>query len=290
VSCVSIAMAARNAERFVKEALDSISPALEGSGMDYEVLLADGQSTDATLAIAATSPKVAIVSRRDGGIYDGMNRAIAAAKGDYLLILNSDDVLLPAVLGRAASLIERNSECDMVSGATLFGSQAETAILRRNDATLSIEGTLFGVPVINARLFRTSFLRRVGTLRTDIGIGADREFLVRVAQRRAKSLHLDEALYFYRSHEGSQTMANTRAGRARVYLADTQIAAHYLNDPATDREVSDLAGALYALAGFKLSLCGQRAPAIPAEAYPNLRDRLRAARLALKWRGRLSGA
>lgn len=60
---------------------------------DIEHIIMDGRSTDDTLAIAAGFPHIAkIISEKDAGIYDAMNKGIAIATGEVIGILNSDDI------------------------------------------------------------------------------------------------------------------------------------------------------------------------------------------------------
>lgn len=60
---------------------------------DIEHILIDGGSTDDTLKIAAQFPHLArVISEKDDGIYDAMNKGIRLATGDVIGILNSDDL------------------------------------------------------------------------------------------------------------------------------------------------------------------------------------------------------
>lgn len=61
---------------------------------DYEHLIIDGASTDATLSLArdvAPDPRRRVFSEPDKGLYDAMNKGIRQAKGDYLIFLNAGD-------------------------------------------------------------------------------------------------------------------------------------------------------------------------------------------------------
>lgn len=57
----------------------------------FEHIIVDGASSDDTLTLARRYPELRILSERDGGLYDAMNKGIDLARGKYLLFLNSGD-------------------------------------------------------------------------------------------------------------------------------------------------------------------------------------------------------
>lgn len=73
----------------------------------FEVLIQDGKSKDATLELCHRSGVVTrVVSEPDHGIYDAWNKALAHARGDWILFLGADDQLAaPDVLARAAAAL-----------------------------------------------------------------------------------------------------------------------------------------------------------------------------------------
>jgi len=71
-----------------------------------EYIVIDGGSTDDTLEIVTGFGDAIsrVVSGRDRGVYDGMNRAVATATGEYILFMNSGDVFSsPDALSRLMS-------------------------------------------------------------------------------------------------------------------------------------------------------------------------------------------
>lgn len=86
---------------------------------NVEYLIIDGGSTDGTQEIVGRySDRIAyFVSERDRGLYDGMNKGIAAATGDYLLFMNADDVFVNnEVVEKTAQFIEEHPDADVVYG------------------------------------------------------------------------------------------------------------------------------------------------------------------------------
>lgn len=91
---------------------------------NYEYILVDGGSKDDTVAIAKASgiEFAHIISERDKGIYDAMNKGIALATGDYLLFLNAGDAFYaPDTLQTIADAIADEKELPDV----LYGETAE---------------------------------------------------------------------------------------------------------------------------------------------------------------------
>lgn len=87
---------------------------------DFEVIVSDGASGDGTLAVAAgfTSalPALVLDSRPDTGVYDAINRGIALARGEWVLILGSDDQLhAPDTLAALAPHLQA-ARVDLVYG------------------------------------------------------------------------------------------------------------------------------------------------------------------------------
>ncbi len=90
---LSIITVTYNSERTLRDTMESI---LSQTFQDFEYIIVDGSSKDATLDIIREYEplfrgKMRYVSEPDKGIYDAMNKGFAMATGDVIGILNSDD-------------------------------------------------------------------------------------------------------------------------------------------------------------------------------------------------------
>lgn len=86
---ISIITVCYNSEKTIADTLKSVAAQ---DYQDIEHIIIDGASKDDTLAIVRRYPHVAkVISEPDKGIYDAMNKGIAAASGDIVGIINSDD-------------------------------------------------------------------------------------------------------------------------------------------------------------------------------------------------------
>lgn len=82
-----------NADKTISQTIESV---LAQTSADYEYLIIDGGSADATLEIIESyrprfqSP-ITVISEPDDGIYDAMNKALSYARGRYVWFVNADD-------------------------------------------------------------------------------------------------------------------------------------------------------------------------------------------------------
>lgn len=99
----SIVTVTWNAAKVISPTLKSVK---EQTCHDYEYLVIDGASTDATLRLVhlAHIDGTRIVSEPDRGLYDAMNKAIGMAHGKYIVWMNAGDTFAaPDSLARMAS-------------------------------------------------------------------------------------------------------------------------------------------------------------------------------------------
>lgn len=77
----------------VKDIERTMLSVLQQSYPNIEYIVVDGASTDGTYQLISTysSRLSKIISEKDKGIYDAMNKGLAAATGDYVLFMNSGD-------------------------------------------------------------------------------------------------------------------------------------------------------------------------------------------------------
>jgi len=128
VPLFSIIIPVFNAESVVLEAIRSIQEQTCG---DWEILVQDGGSTDRTVAAieALGDDRVRIVSEKDGGIYDAMNRAVKRAAGQWVYFLGADDRLYDNnVLADVAGALTARTEVRV-----LYGDVESTRWTKRYD-------------------------------------------------------------------------------------------------------------------------------------------------------------
>jgi glycosyltransferase involved in cell wall biosynthesis len=87
---ISIITITYNAQDFLKSTIDSIR---NQTSNDYEYIIIDGFSVDNTLNIAKENAELisVLISEKDNGLYDAMNKGLKAATGSYVWFVNAGD-------------------------------------------------------------------------------------------------------------------------------------------------------------------------------------------------------
>ena len=115
---ISIVTATYNSAATVRNTIESV---LGQSYGDFEHIIVDGLSKDDTVAICRSyeeryGGRLRIISERDRGIYDAMNKGVRLATGDVVGILNSDDFFSHSEVLAAVARELAQGEADAVYG------------------------------------------------------------------------------------------------------------------------------------------------------------------------------
>lgn len=117
---VSVIVPSYNQGHFIQETIDSI---LNQNYPRIEILVMDGGSKDDTLKVLekyAGNSRIQCKSEKDRGQADAINKGFAAAQGDILAWLNSDDTYLPDALVRQVQFLRENPAIDVVYGDAVY--------------------------------------------------------------------------------------------------------------------------------------------------------------------------
>lgn len=122
----TIVTATYNSEKTLRDTMESV---LRQSFRDYEYIIKDGGSKDATMAIVQEyeplfEGRLRYVSEKDKGIYDAMNKGFQMAKGEILALINSDDFFCDdSALEKVARSFNDNLDTDGVYADLYYVSQ-----------------------------------------------------------------------------------------------------------------------------------------------------------------------
>lgn len=130
-----------------------LSRCLEGIPPEVEVVVLDNGSTDGTPAkVAELCPRARVLQESENvGLAAGINRAVSAAAGEYLLLLNPDAEVTPRAVERLRTFLDEHPRCGAVSGRLVsLREQPQRAMnIRRFPTLLSIGADL----LLISRLF-----------------------------------------------------------------------------------------------------------------------------------------
>ena len=108
---ISVIIPAYNHQRFIGAAVDSV---LQQTVSDLELIVINDGSTDATGEIVQgyTDPRLTYLYQENRDAYNTINRGFSLARGEYIAILNSDDVYVPNRFERLLKECEEHqAEC-----------------------------------------------------------------------------------------------------------------------------------------------------------------------------------
>jgi len=116
---VSVEMVTYNHERFIPAAIDSV---LAQSYDNLELIIIDDGSTDGTAGIIQSrpDPRIRYIRKRHENRWAGTNRAIAAARGRFILAVDSDDCIAGDYIERMVAFALKHPEVDFFYPARLL--------------------------------------------------------------------------------------------------------------------------------------------------------------------------
>lgn len=216
---LAVVMPVLNAADTIADALDS----LEDLAAAVEVIIADGGSTDETVAVAARYPFARVLVAPGSSIYQALNLALAAAQAPVIAWLNADDRFLPGGLAAALAVLAAEPAVDAVRGRPHFlrgdaqgWQEHDRRIEARTEGALTLKLITRGPLAINSLVFRRALIDRIGPFDVSLRLAADRDWMLRAWRAGARIRELDQPLYCYRVHSGSHTLDPARRSHLRT--------------------------------------------------------------------------
>jgi glycosyltransferase involved in cell wall biosynthesis len=208
---ISIVTVCLNAAETIRDAVESVA------AQDYahiEHIIIDGGSTDGTLKVLRPyeSRIARLVSGRDHGLYDAMNKGAAMASGEVIGFLNADDFYAtPHTLSR---VMERFSDQSFKAcyGDLEYVAKNDTGKTVRYWKSGEFQKGSFArgwVPPHPSFFVRLDDFRAIGGFNTSLRLAADNDLMMRLLERSgAKANYLPEVLVKMRT--GGATNARLR--------------------------------------------------------------------------------
>jgi len=175
---VSVVTVVWNAVATLQRTIASVRE--QRSAVELEYIVVDGGSTDGTLALIDVDDVDLWISERDEGIYDAMNKGVALARGEIVVLINADDWLLPGALAAVCERFAERPDCGVVYGDVIVDGGGDRPSVRfRPPARLAVRDW-HAIPIPHAAtMVRRAVYERLGLFRTDLRLAGDYELLLR---------------------------------------------------------------------------------------------------------------
>ena len=177
---ITVATVCLNAESVIKNTIDSV---LAQEFDNFEYLIIDGKSKDNTLSIvngyiqlfAEKNIDYRIISEKDSGLYDAMNKAADLSNGEWIIYMNAGDTLLDgSVLKDVSGML--TDDINILYGDILLADGGKYKLHKSGD----IELINHCFPVMHQScLTRTEIMRKY-RYDTSYRVSADYDFFLRL--------------------------------------------------------------------------------------------------------------
>lgn len=208
---ISVIVPAYNSENFISETLDCL---LSQSLRDIQIVAVDDGSTDGTGKIikdyAEKHPCILPVYQENAGVSAARNKGIDCAEGEYILFLDSDDLLSENALSELCSALDETQAdialCRVESFGTDCKSNPVVDSLVKDKHIGCYDRRLLWNFIVSNKCYRAKTLKESGVRFPAMGYSEDGAFFMEfVHTAKPEITGVENAVFRYRRHSGSVT-------------------------------------------------------------------------------------
>ncbi len=229
---LSVIMACHNSASFLDEAIASV---LNQTLRDLELILVDDSSTDNSLEIARSyeeqDDRVSVLSApASSGPGPARNAGISVARGEWLAILDSDDVALPSRFADQMQMAKSEPNLVLIGSNSIMidenGRALREHVFPTNHRQLAKRlRTYRGFPPHSSIVYRGDIVRRLAAFDAKYFQSEDRDLWLRLSEV-GKLASVNKPLAKIRKHKGN--VSNLDGGKVALRLAYAAIICHFL--------------------------------------------------------------
>jgi len=211
---ISVMMIVYNAERFLKDSIESI---LNQTFSDFEFIIVNDGSTDNSYKIINEYSRkdnriLVLDNEKNLGIAESRTKCVKYAKGKYIVIADADDISAPTRFEKQYKYLEEHKKCGVVGGfIELFDSETGKIIgLRKyNEDDVELRKRIFIYSPIAqpASMIRKEVFDNIGFYNPEYPPAEDIDIWFRLGTKY-KFANIQEVLIKYRVHRNSATIKN----------------------------------------------------------------------------------
>lgn len=180
---------------------DTIKSVVMQDYPDVEYIIIDGKSKDSTLQIVEKyKDKISkIISEKDKGLYDALNKGIKHATGDIIGMLHSDDLYThPQVLSNILKTFQDHPDAEGVYADLIFVNRNDTdKVIRTWESGNYQEGDFLNgwMPPHPTFFVKKTTYEKYGGFNTSLKLSADYELMLRLIHKnQIKLAYLNEVI------------------------------------------------------------------------------------------------
>ncbi len=181
---------------------DSIQSVLDQAEVSLELIVIDDGSTDNTPAVAASFGNAIRYYRQpNAGGAAALNHGLREARGEFIAVLDSDDLWLPGKLARQVRHLRENPECSFCFGRLRYFLEPGHPMPPRYKAA-DLDGTQEGA-YPSLMLVRAVVFAQVGLFNADLKIAYDTDWFGRAKSHGYRFHHMDDLVALKRIHDSN---------------------------------------------------------------------------------------
>lgn len=205
---VSVIMSAYNAEKYIKEAIDSI---LNQTFKDFEFIIINDGSTDSTrdIILSYKDSRIRFIeNKKNIGLTKSLNKGLKLAKGEYIARLDADDSSMPKRFEKQINFLDKHKDIAVIGNwIEIIDEETNKAHVLKNSCNSAIIkwAQIFKNQMDHSSVFfRKKIIEEVGSYKEIYKYAQDFDLWFRVL-RKYKIANLPEVLTKYRIHSESVT-------------------------------------------------------------------------------------
>ena len=209
---ISVIMPAYNAEKYIKEAMDSI---LNQTFGDFEFIAMNDCSRDSTEEIILSYQDDRIVyvkNEQNMGVAATLNKGLRLAKGEYIARMDSDDISMPNRFALQVACLDAHPEVAVLGGLVeVFDETGKTTPrpYRASPAQIKIDLLFASALAHPSVMMRRDVILEMGGYDREFEGLEDYELWCRVAAKHQIMVCSDEVLLRYRIHSAQVTQQSS---------------------------------------------------------------------------------
>ena len=212
---VSILMPIYNYGNRINQTLNSV---FNQDYTNFEIILVDDGSTDEFVKMKLKQlenvDKIKVVYKENGGPSSARNEAFRHSKGEYILPLDSDDMILDGYIGSCVNILTKNKDISPVYCDTHHVGQTQGVETRPE---WSKERLLQGPFIVNCSMFHRESFEKVNGYDEEMIGWEDYDMWIRMMKEGYVGKRIPKPLFVYFHHEKDGTVS-TEANKNHMEL------------------------------------------------------------------------